>query len=204
MREDVLSDGPKVSRYSRMILDENKRMRRQTEKILQMAALEEGDFELKKETFDLHEIIREAAESIALQAEKQGGHVRCSLKADECTIRADKVHISGVIYNLLDNACKYSPDKPEIDISTLNADGGVYIRISDNGTGISSEDLKRVFEKYYRVASGNIHDVKGFGLGLSYVRMMVEAHSGTIKINSRPGEGTRVEIFLPQEERPAG
>ncbi|PKK83628.1 MAG: hypothetical protein CVT49_07685 [candidate division Zixibacteria bacterium HGW-Zixibacteria-1] len=200
MRADIVSEKEKVDNFSRMILDENNRMRRQTDKILQMAALEEGDFRLKLDRIDVHEIITDAVAHITLQVESRDGRITSELKAEDPFISGDRVHISGIIYNLLDNANKYSPDHPEILISTINADGGIYIRIIDNGLGIKDEDLKLVFNKYYRVSTGNIHDVKGFGLGLSYVKLMVEAHRGKITLKSQYGQGTRVEIFFPLDK----
>lgn len=199
MRSDIISEKEKVKDFSKMILDENNRMRRQTDKILQMAALEEGSFRLKLDRIDLHEIIGEAASHITLQVESRGGKIISEMKAENAHINGDRVHISGIVYNLLDNACKYSPDKPEISISTINADNGIYIRITDNGIGIKEDDLKLVFNKYYRVSTGNVHDVKGFGLGLSYVKLMVEAHGGKITMKSEYGKGTRVEIFFPTD-----
>lgn len=200
MRADIVSEKDKVDNFSKMILDENNRMRRQTDKILQMAALEEGDFRLKLDRIDVHEIITDAVAHITLQVESRDGRITSELKAEDPFISGDRVHFSGIIYNLLDNANKYSPDHPEILISTINADGGIYLRIIDNGLGIKDEDLKLVFNKYYRVSTGNIHDVKGFGLGLSYVRLMVEAHRGKITLKSQYGQGTRVEIFFPLDK----
>lgn len=199
LRRDVISDNEKVTQYSKMILDENKRMRRQAEKILQMAALEESDLSLKAIDVNLHDVINEAVDGISLAVKKRGGTISCTLNAEKDIVRGDRVHLSGIVHNLLDNANKYSPEKPEISIFTSNADGGIYIRVVDNGIGINEEDLKMVFSKYYRVSSGNIHDVKGFGLGLSYVKLMVEAHGGSITMKSKYGEGTRVEVFLPLE-----
>jgi len=199
LRRDVISDNEKVTQYSKMILDENKRMRRQAEKILQMAALEESDLSLKAIDVNLHDVINEAVDGISLAVKKRGGTISCTLNAEKDIVRGDRVHLSGIVHNLLDNANKYSPEKPEISIFTSNADGGIYIRVVDNGVGINEEDLKMVFSKYYRVSSGNIHDVKGFGLGLSYVKLMVEAHGGSITMKSKYGEGTRVEVFLPLE-----
>jgi two-component system phosphate regulon sensor histidine kinase PhoR len=185
-----------------MIADENKRMRRQTEKILQMAMLEEGDFDLKRDAVDLHRVINDAADNTALQIESRNGGILRNLKAEKRFILADKIHISGIIYNLLDNASKYSREKPQITISTWNNELGIFIRVEDKGIGIRDEDLKYVFEKYFRVSSGNIHDVKGFGLGLSYVKLMVEAHGGKAAIKSNFGIGTSVELFFPVIEPP--
>ncbi|MBK7142497.1 MAG: HAMP domain-containing histidine kinase [bacterium] len=190
----------KTVRYGKMILDENQRMRNQVDKILQMAVLEEGDFELSLSDVDLHQVIGKAAEHLSLHVEHRDGKVDCRLEAPHHIVKADPVHLSNIISNILDNANKYSPEHPQITISTRNGDGGVFVRISDNGIGIREKDLKQVFDKYYRVPSGNIHNVKGFGLGLAYVKLMVEAHSGRIRIDSQFGKGTDVEIYLPVVE----
>ena len=197
LRSDVLPDGDKVSKYSRMIQEENLRMRRQAEVILQMAALEEGDLKLNRENVNLHDLINTAADNTSLQVKKREGKVICNLKANRSVISADRVHMTGIINNLLDNACKYTREAPEILIDTINDSDGIYVRIADNGIGIKGDDLKLIFKKYYRVSSGNIHDTKGFGLGLSYVKLMTEAHGGNVSIRSKPGEGTRVELYFP-------
>ena len=197
LRPDVLTDTDKVAQYSRLILDENRRMRHQAEKILQMAALEEGDLDLRLDAVDLHRVVRDAVDNMAIQVESRQGGITCSLEATNFIIRADRVHLGNIITNLLDNANKYSPEKPAISVSTWNGNHGVYLRIADNGRGIEEEHVKHVFEKYYRVPTGNVHDVKGFGLGLSYVKLITEAHGGRIALNSRPGVGTQVELFFP-------
>jgi len=201
LRSETGSDRGKTDRYSRMIQEENQRMRRQVEIILQMAALEEGDIHLQPEECDIHDIIREVTKTFSLQINQRQGSIEMLLNAEHSLLKGDKVHLTGVLANLLDNAIKYSPDKPQISLETFNGGGGIYIRVKDKGIGIKKDALKMVFQKYYRVPVGDRHDVKGFGLGLSYVRMMVEAHKGNISITSRPGEGTRVEVFLPRGER---
>jgi len=197
LRSDVISDHQKVTQYAKLIHDENQRMRRQTEKILQMAALEEGDLELKLTEVDLHRVITEAVENIAIQIESREGKISCSLDATHSLVGADKVHLSNIIFNLLDNANKYSPEKPSISVSTWNGNHGIHVRIEDSGKGIGEEHIKHIFKKYYRVPTGNIHDVKGFGLGLSYVKLITEAHGGHISLNSTLGRGTQVDLFFP-------
>lgn len=190
----------KTTRYGKMILDENQRMRNQVDKILQMAVLEEGDFELSLSDIDLHHVIKRAAEHLSLHVEHRDGKVDCRLEAANHLVKADPVHMSNIISNVLDNANKYSPENPQITISTRNGDGGIFVRVADNGIGIREKDLRQVFDKFYRVPSGNVHDVKGFGLGLAYVKLMVEAHGGRIRIDSQFGKGTEVEIYLPVVE----
>ncbi len=199
-RPDVQADKEKLSRFAQMIREENLRMRGQTDKILQMAAMGGKDFELAQEPVDVHEAIEHALANLSLKIEARGGRVSQNLNADNHVVVGDPVHISNIIHNLLDNAVKYSPDEPIIDVSSKNGDKSVVIQISDRGVGISSEDMKSVFDKYYRVSTGNVHNVKGFGLGLSYVKVMVEAHGGKVSLRSKPGEGTRVEVILPLAE----
>ncbi len=196
-RHDVIGDREKVDHFNRMILNESRRMRSQTDKILQMAVIEEGDYELKKEPIDIHRVIREATEAMTLHVENRQGKIESVLGAERSTMMADAIHFGSVIQNLLDNANKYSPEKPYIRVATFNADGYLIISVSDNGIGIKPEDQKMVFDKYFRVPRGNLHDVKGFGLGLSYVKLMTEAHGGLVSLESKPGEGTRVELKFP-------
>jgi two-component system phosphate regulon sensor histidine kinase PhoR len=201
-RPDVIAEKDQVRRYSDMIASENRRMQSQTEKILQMAALEENDVELTLVELDIHEILQSAVDSLSLRVQGHGGNIVSRFEATRSSLVADKVHLSSIIHNLLDNADKYSDGPPDITVRTFDSDRGIGVRIEDRGIGLRPEDRKRVFEKYFRVPTGNRHDVKGFGLGLSYVRMMVEAHGGTIELFSRHGEGTQVEIVLPMN--PAG
>jgi len=194
---EIIKDESRLLRYSRIIRDENTRMRNQVEKILEMAALEEGDYELNVAPVDVHKVINEAIQNIALQIEKRGGKINCQLEAPQHVIEGDEVHLTNIIHNLLDNANKYSPEAPRIAITTANANASLHIRIADHGIGLRPEDQKRVFEKYYRVPTGNVHDVKGFGLGLSYVKLMVEAHDGTITVRSEYQKGSEFDIWLP-------
>lgn len=194
MRPDVISQPERVGKYGRMILDENQRMRHQVEKILQMAVIEEGDYELKLGEVDLNQIVRKAVEGISLQVENRGGQIEALLEADRAVVKGDSLHLSNIVNNLIDNAIKYSPEAPQITASTRNEGDEIIVTISDKGIGINEADQKAVFEKYYRVHSGNIHNVKGFGLGLSYVKMMVDAHGGKIDLRSKLGEGTTIEL----------
>ncbi|MBI5471756.1 MAG: HAMP domain-containing histidine kinase [Ignavibacteriae bacterium] len=196
-RTDVLSDNERAARYSSVIQDENSRMRHQVEKILQMATLEEGGAELELGPINVHDVIASAVDNIMLHVESKQGNVATTLDAERHVIDGDAVHISNIMHNLLENAIKYSPDQPQIEISTENVSEHVVVRVSDQGIGMTSEDTKRAFDKYFRVSTGNRHDVKGFGLGLSYVKLMVEAHRGSVRIMSTPNKGTTVEITLP-------
>lgn len=197
MREEVIENKEKVQRYGGVIRDENLRMKKQVDKILQMAVIEEGDFELKLSPVDIHEVIQKATANIALQVEAKHGTITCNLNALHSIINAENVHVENILHNILDNANKYSPEKPEIEVRTSNERNCFVVKIEDKGIGISEEELKKVFDKYYRVSTGNRHDVKGFGLGLSYVKLMMEAHGGEIQIESELGKGTIVTLRFP-------
>jgi two-component system phosphate regulon sensor histidine kinase PhoR len=188
---------PKIKRYNGMIADENKRMKKQVEKILQMSALEEGDYELNLVPVDVHKIITKAVENISLQMTARKGTITTELNAPRSKIQADAVHLENIVHNVLDNAVKYSRNEPKIVVATSSTADQLIIRVQDNGIGIAEEHLQKVFEKYYRVPTGNVHDVKGFGLGLSYVKLVTEAHRGTIAIQSQLGKGTTVELHFP-------
>jgi signal transduction histidine kinase len=196
-RSDTAKSQAKVKRYNNVIKDENDRMKKQVEKILQMSALEEGDYELSLVRVDVHNVISNAVKSIALQMTTLKGAIATELKATRHEIQADLVHMENIVYNILDNAVKYSIDKPNITVTTADDGNHLIIRIRDKGIGIAEEHLGRIFEKYYRVPTGNIHDVKGFGLGLSYVKLVTEAHKGTISVQSQYGKGTTVELRFP-------
>ncbi|MES2764232.1 MAG: HAMP domain-containing sensor histidine kinase [Bacteroidota bacterium] len=193
----VLGNSDKVSRFVNVIQDENKRLSKQVERVLQAALIERGDLQLTFEDVHLHDAIDHVVHNIAVQVEARGGKIECIFKAKNPLILADDVHISNVFYNLLDNATKYSPEAPDITISTRNDERGVFVSVSDKGMGMTREALKQIFEKFYRVPTGNLHDVKGFGLGLSYVKAVVEAHGGTITVESELKKGSNFEVFLP-------
>ncbi len=202
LRPDVINDADRVTRYSAVIRDENIRMKRQVDTILQMAVLEEGNYELKLVGVDVHEIIRGVVDNVSLQVEEKSGSIQCRLDATRSYVYADTMHFTNIIHNVLDNACKYSPDRPSIVVSTSNKNDSIAIDVTDSGIGIRKEDVARVFEKYFRVHTGNVHDVKGFGLGLSYVKLMTEAHGGTISLESEPGKGTTLHLLFPVSSIP--
>lgn len=201
---EVLNDNtvPKTDEFIRSYIDiiseENKRLGVMAEKILQTAILEKGQLKLRKEKINLHNIIEDIAHKIAIQVQIRDGSIQTVLDADNYEIVADKVHITNVINNLLDNANKYSPRKPLITIVTRNIDEGIQINITDNGIGINKANLKKIFEKLYRVPTGDVHNVKGFGLGLSYVKFIVEKHGGSVSVESEQGKGSTFKVWLPQ------
>ena len=186
----VISSEEKIRRFAGIIKQENKRMLDQVEKVLQMARIDKKDFDLKLTTVNINDVVKQASENSRLKVTKREGTLVTTLDAVSPNIEADLTHISNIVHNLLDNAEKYSNEKPEIKISTRNEDQGVIIEIKDNGIGMSRDSLKHIFDKFYRVHTGNRHDVKGFGLGLSYVKALVSAHKGTINVNSELNRGS--------------
>lgn len=171
----------------------------QVEKVLQIAKLDKQDFELKLTDININELTKKAAEHTALKVNQRGGMIHTVLQATNPIIEGDENHISNVIHNLLDNANKYSPEKPNISIETKDTSDAVQIIVKDKGIGMSKDDVKRIFEKFYRVSTGNIHDVKGFGLGLSYVKAIVDAHQGSIDVKSELGKGSIFTITIPKK-----
>ena len=195
----IVDQAEKVSRFANIIKQENKRMNSQVEKVLQMAVIDKEEFSLKVSDVDLTEVIKRAVENITLQVEKKEGSVTMDLQAENPMIKGDYTHISNVINNLLDNANKYSPEKPEISIATRNVANGVEVIISDKGVGMDKEARKHIFDKFYRVHTGNLHDIKGFGLGLSYVKAIMTAHKGQIDVKSELGNGSSFILVFPYE-----
>ncbi|MFA4852386.1 MAG: HAMP domain-containing sensor histidine kinase [Bacteroidales bacterium] len=195
--DDIVKSEMLYQNYLNVISDENKRLGVMAEKILQTAVLEKGQIKLKKEPLDIHFIINEVIKNINLQVEAKEGKIITELNATSSIINADKVHITNVIYNLVDNANKYTIENPRIILATESNDSGVYFSVEDNGIGISHANLKKIFEKLYRVPSGNIHNVKGFGLGLSYVKTIIEMHNGNVDVVSELKKGSKFTIYLP-------
>ena len=192
----------RLNRYGQILRDESRRMRGQVEKILQMASLEQGDIELKIEDVDIHALVGQAVDNLTPRVQRLQGRFRTRLDADPCEIPGDAQHLSNVLYNLLDNAMKYAAQTPDILIETAAEDGFLRLTVKDNGVGLSPEDAARVFDKYYRVSTGNVHNVKGFGLGLAYVKLMAQAHGGRVDVESQKGTGSAFSVWLPLEGRP--
>ena len=195
----VMSKPDMIERYADIIKQENKRMLNQVEKVLQIARLDKKDFQLKIVDININDIVTIAMENTKLRVNKRDGSIGAYLKATRANIKGDETHISNVLHNLLDNAIKYSDGEPQIEIETLDVKGGVRVVVRDKGIGMTKDDLKRVFEKFYRVSTGNLHDVKGFGLGLSYVKAIVDAHKGKVEAESELGVGSSFSIFLPYD-----
>jgi len=188
--EKVINDRAKMDYFSGIIKDENKRMNKQVETILQAALLDKQEIQLNEKPVHANELINAAVNNIKLPLAEKNGKLEINLKATNDLIMADEVHVINIINNLLDNAIKYSKDNLVIKLSTQNFNNHIHIKIEDNGIGMNKETLNRIFEKFYRAHTGNIHNVKGFGLGLSYVKSIVDAHKGKIKAESNLGKGS--------------
>jgi two-component system, OmpR family, phosphate regulon sensor histidine kinase PhoR len=193
----IIDKPDKIRRFIDIIRQENRRMNSQVERVLQMALIDKEDFQIKQGEVNIHEIIEQAATNFGVQIEKREGTLTTLLEATRPVVKGDATHLAGIIHNLLDNANKYSPEKPDITIKTRDVHIGIEITIEDKGIGISKDARKHIFDKFYRVHTGNIHDVKGFGLGLSYVKAIVTAHKGLIDLKSEPGQGSSFIVTLP-------
>lgn len=195
--EKVQADREKTNYFSSIIKEENVRMNKHVETILQAALTERQELQLTLVPLHVHEIIRDAMENYQLQLNEKKGEIILLLNAKTDVIKADEVHFSNLVSNLVDNAIKYSNDKPKIIISTHCTKKHLVMKVEDNGIGMSKETVKRVFEKFYRAHTGNLHNVKGFGLGMSYVKTVVDAHKGKIKVESTLGKGSAFTVELP-------
>ena len=197
--EKVMFDKEKMNYFGAIIKEENQRMNRQVETILRASLLEKQEADLNLKPIHVHEIIKDVADNFKLQLEEKNGKAELQLDAQTDFINADEVHFSNLINNLVDNAMKYAKETipPVIKVSTSSTNKNLVIKIEDNGIGMNRETVKRIFERFYRAHTGNIHNVKGFGLGLSYVKTMIEAHGGDIKVDSTPGRGSVFTISIP-------
>ncbi|HOX82072.1 MAG TPA: HAMP domain-containing sensor histidine kinase [Chryseolinea sp.] len=196
----IIHQPERLLNYAEIIEKENTRLKQHVERVLQMARLEKEDIELKKESTDIHLLIKDAVKNVSHILQEKKGNITVDLCATLHEIEADKLHLTNVFTNLLDNAIKYCTTQPKISIRSFNQDSKIGIEITDNGMGIHSENQKKVFQKFYRVPTGNVHDVKGFGLGLSYVRSIVQAHRGEVKLFSEIGKGSTFSLLIPQSK----
>jgi len=193
----VIADESKVRHFISMIKKENSRMNRQVETILQIATLDKHEMDFVFSETDLHEVITQAVETIEIQVNDKGGVINLHLEAGESIINGDSEHLRNLVHNLLDNANKYSEGAPEITLSTHSNGSGIFLVVADKGIGMSKTVQHRVFERFYRETTGNIHNVKGFGLGLNYVKAITDAHGGTVTVESEQGKGSIFTVFLP-------
>lgn len=197
MRLETDDDLEKAKKYAGIIFKENKRLETQVERVLNISTLDTENTTLNKKSLDFHELLVEVKDTFDFNQLANGGKILIENNASIFTIQADPIHITNVVYNLLDNAVKYCITKPFISITTKNERNYLVIEIKDNGIGIRKEDLKMIFDKFYRVSTGNIHDIKGFGLGLFYVKLIINEHNGSIDVKSKLGEGSTFTIKLP-------
>ncbi|MBT8387676.1 MAG: HAMP domain-containing histidine kinase, partial [Ignavibacteria bacterium] len=195
----LMKEKDSIKKYSGIIGEETFRLGKMVESLLTSAALEKNQYKLEKTVIDVHKIITEILENIILINGNSNAVIKTELRSERPEINADPMHIRNIINNLLDNAVKYSSEKPEVVINTTSTAEGIQITLQDKGPGISKHHQKRIFDSFYRVPTGDRHDVKGYGIGLSYVKKIVEAHNGTIKVQSELGRGTTFKIFLPYE-----
>lgn len=199
LNKNIAEDPDRINRYAQIIKSENSRLESQVERVLQLAKLDNGDVELNKEQVHLQSIIDESLKIFNLSVEQKGGSISTQYEIEDSSVFADKLHITNIIYNLLDNANKYTPEKPQINITLKSKNKGISIAITDNGKGMSKEQQKMIFEKFYRVPTGSVHDVKGFGLGLYYVKTIIEKHGGSIQVESTENKGSTFTIWLPKD-----
>lgn len=197
--EKVISDKAKMNYFSAIIKEENQRMNKQVETILKASQFDKQDVDLDFKPLHVHEIIENVIDNFALQLHEKEGNAELNLSAEEDVINADEVHFTNLVNNLIDNAVKYSKENVPIHltISTFNQNNRIFIKVEDNGIGMSRETQKRVFEKFYRAHTGNLHNVKGFGLGLSYVKSVTQSHHGNVKLESSLGKGTTFIVDFP-------
>ncbi len=194
--ERVISNQEQIKYYSSIIKEENRRMNKQVEKILQAAQLEKDEIKLQYKKINVHDILNKVAENTKLQLQEINAQFSLNLQAAKSFINADEVHFTNILFNLVDNASKYSKENPIIEISTLNVGSTIHIKIKDNGVGMDKETQNHIFEKFYRAHTGNLHNVKGFGLGLTYVKNIVDAHKGKIIVESELGKGSTFTLIF--------
>ena len=193
----VIEDRTRMEYFSGIIKEENKRMNKHVETILQAALMDRQEVQLSRAPVHVHNLIREVISNYTLQLQEIDGRIELDLNADSDLINGDEVHMRNLISNLVDNAVKYSKEKLVLRISSYNSGKNFVVKFEDNGIGMTKETVRRIFEKFYRAHTGNLHNVKGFGLGLSYVKTIVDAHEGRIKVDSSPGKGSSFTIEIP-------
>ncbi len=194
---DIINYPDRLKNYATIIEKENLRLKQHVERVLQMARLDKEDIGFRKEQVDLHQVIQDAIHNTSMVLSEKPGKVEVDAKASKSRIPGDKLHLTNVFNNLLENAVKYCKGCAEIYVRTIDSADGITVEVKDNGIGISAENQKRIFQKFFRVPTGNVHDVKGFGLGLSYVKTVVEGHGGQVSVQSEPGKGSIFSVYLP-------
>ena len=199
----MVQEDQRLMRYASIVREQNQRLNNQVEKVLQLAKIERGNFELKRERIILKEALQSIIESTAVKVEKQGGVLKSRIDIEGAAVMADRLHLTNILHNLLDNAIKYCKDVPNLTLRARLSNGEVRITIADEGIGIPKEHLNKIFNKFYRIPTGNVHKVKGFGLGLYYVKSICDAHGWRIRLDSQEGKGTCVHLVIPEAQRSA-
>jgi two-component system phosphate regulon sensor histidine kinase PhoR len=197
---NIPSSAKNIESLGKLVFDESKRLSMHVEKVLQMAMFEKADLRLRMKDIHINDIITQVTNNFSIQIKSRDGKLLTNLHANEDLVHADEMHIINIVVNLLDNALKYCPADPTIIVSTRNNESGIFIDIEDNGIGMTKENLKKIFDQFYRVPTGNVHNVKGFGLGLSYVKKVVDAHFGTIHVESKINKGSTFTIYIPYNQ----
>ena len=197
MSDDFSNDPERLKQYAGVIHKENNRLQQQVERVLNTAKLDRNELELHKEELDVHALIEETAENFRFNQFAKGGKIQLDLEAVNTIINADEVHLTNILFNLIDNAVKYSEEPVKVELATINVSDFIEISIKDHGIGMRKEELKQIFDKFYRVPTGDRHDVKGFGLGLYYVKIIVEEHGGKIGVGSKIGQGSTFTLQFP-------
>lgn len=198
LKNEKIQEDPRLHRYAGIIKEQVLRLNTQVEKVLQLAKIERDNIELNVEEIDLAELIHSISPSIELKVNDKEGFLHLDLQASNARVKADKLHLTNILHNLVDNGVKYSKEKPDIHIRLFNEEGFLVLSVEDNGIGIPKEHQKRVFDKFHRVPTGNVHNVKGFGLGLFYVKTMCKEHKWKLSLESELGKGTIISIRMPQ------
>lgn len=196
VNDKTIQQDDRLSRYAKIIREQNKRLNSQVEKVLQLARIERDNFRLNLERIDLHDLLRNILQNTEVNAAKQNGELTSTLLASQPMIEADKTHLTNILYNLLDNALKYCKNTPVIHVKTVEEDGVIVLSISDEGVGIPKDYQAKVFDKFFRIPTGNVHNVKGFGLGLFYIKNICNAHGWRLHLDSKEGVGTTMTIYI--------
>jgi len=197
---ELTNDKKRIDKLANIIYDENVRLGSHIERVLNIAKIDKGDLTLEHKEVEMNDLLSAIVDSMSLQLQKRNANIDLDLQARHSKIMGDELHLSNIIFNLLDNANKYSPEDPQIKISTLNSGKHLIIKVADKGIGMSRDQLSKIFDQFYRIPTGNLHDVKGFGLGLSYVSNIVKKLHGTIKVKSEKDRGSEFEISLPLKQ----
>ncbi len=195
-QESITRQPDRLERYASIIKNQTEHLQGQVERLLRTASIESKDLPIRKEDIDAHRLIEQALSKVQPLIEEKGARIELKIEDEAGTVHADRAHLELAVVNLLENALKYSPD-PHIVVETGHSDNEFFISVKDNGIGIEKQYLKNIFKKFYRVPTGDIHNVKGFGLGLNFVKRIIDAHKGKIKVHSLPGIGTEFRLFIP-------